>query len=147
MSAVMREGVKGREWPHDRLVEWANWARCPLPGAEGTSEGYLRERTDQAHPGEPTAEIVITEKAVGKMYVERPHYTKAFNMYYLTPTEVSEYEISLRLFQPIERITAILRQARILVGHHIYNIERALTFGGESVKFKYLSALSRAKET
>ena len=105
---------------HHRCIKWGNWARCAMPGAEGTSEGYLRERTDQAHMGEPDEEVAATERAVAKMRVQRKDYWSAFARYYLSPTELSEEEIADELGFSEERINAMLRQARILVGYHLH---------------------------
>jgi hypothetical protein len=121
MAAVVREisDAQGEKWVHKRLLEWAPWARCASPGTEGTSEGYLRERTDPGHPGEPTAEIARTDKAVAKMRVERKDYWRPLAMFYLEPGEISEYEISLRFGYSLERTAEMLRQARILIGYHL----------------------------
>jgi hypothetical protein len=91
-----------------------------MPGAEGTSEGYMRERTDQAHVGEPSEEVAETDKAVGKMRVQRAQYWRIFARYYLNPTELSEYEIAIDLGHNIEFVEATLRQARMLVGYHLH---------------------------
>jgi hypothetical protein len=114
-----------RDWPHSRLVRWANWARCPEPGSVGTSEGYLREPTAPGHEGEPTAEIEVTDKAVARMWVERPDYYRVFAMFYLSPSELSTYEIARHVRHNVTRVEAMLRQARMLVGHKIRLLERA----------------------
>jgi hypothetical protein len=122
MAAVLKQ-VDSRDEPreiHSRCVSWGQWARCAMPGAEGTSEGYLRERTDQAHIGEPSEEVAETDKAVAKMRVQRPDYWKAFSRYYLNPTALSEYEIAGDIGYSIERVGAMLRQARILIGYHLH---------------------------
>jgi len=107
---------------HERLVTWAQWARCAEPGREGTSEGYLRERLDPAHDGEPTPEIQETERAVATMKLARPDYWRYFAGFYLTPPEGrSEYEVSRSTGQPIERVREILLRCRRMVG---YNIDR-----------------------
>ena len=121
MVARLREEPK-RDEPreiHDRCVRWGAWARCAQPGAEGTAEGYLRERIDHAHDSEPTEEIVETEKAVAKMRAQRADYWSAFARYYLNPTALSEEEIAHELGRRIDLINAQLRQARILVGFYL----------------------------
>jgi hypothetical protein len=123
MAAVVAE-VIDRDWPHARLVRWANWARCPEPGAVGTSEGYLREPTAPGHEGVPTPEIEVTDKAVARMWVERPDYYKVFAMFYLSPDERSTYEIARTVRHNVARVEAMLRQARMLVGHKIRVLER-----------------------
>lgn len=109
---------------HERCVRWGAWARCAQPGAEGTSEGYLRERTDAAHAGEPDAEVQATEIAVNGMRIDRPDYWSAFKRYYLNPTELSEEEIADELGYSPQRVNAMLRQARILVQYklHIFRV-------------------------
>jgi hypothetical protein len=107
---------------HKLCVAWGRWARCALPGADGTSQGYLRERIDHAHAGEPTPEIALTEQAAAKMRVERKDYWAAFARYYLNPTDLSEEEIADMLEMPLHRVTATLRQARILVGFHLHKL-------------------------
>jgi hypothetical protein len=84
----------------------------------------MRERLDTAHDGEPTAEIAITDKAVAQMWIDRPDYKKPFNLFYLNPTELSEGEISDRVGHNEERVRAMLRQARMLVGFHIVQLEK-----------------------
>lgn len=124
MAAVMRRDVGlTKDEPqdiHKRCLAWGNWARCAMPGAEGTSEGYLRERTDQAHIGEPDEEVAETERAVAKMRFQRRDYWAAFARYYLNPTELSEEEIADDLGFSEERVNAMLRQARILIGYHLH---------------------------
>lgn len=129
MSAVVAERPRrrwsgtGRDEPrdiHKRCVTWGQWARCAQPGAEGTSEGYMRERTDAAHAGEPTEEVAATDRAVAKMRAQRKDYWKFFSRYYLNPTELSEYEIAGETGFSIERVEATLRQARILIGYHLH---------------------------
>jgi hypothetical protein len=121
--AVHRVFEYARDEPreiHDRCVTWGAWARCALPGAEGTSEGYLRERTDAAHAGEPTEEVAETERAVNKMRMARPDYWSAFKRYYLNPTALSEEEISDATgYNPL-RVNAMLRQARMLIAHYLH---------------------------
>jgi hypothetical protein len=122
IMAMERPRSRGKDEPRDihmRCVSWGHWARCAMPGAEGTSEGYLRQRLDAAHPGEPSAEVAETDKAVARMRVARPDYWRFFARYYLNPTELSEYEIALELGYSLERVEATLRQARILVGYHL----------------------------
>lgn len=130
MAAVLKQVVsravraQGKDEPrhiHKRCLDWGQWARCAQPGAEGTSEGYLRERTDQAHAGEPTEEVAATDRAVAKMRAQRQDYWKFFARYYLNPTELSEFEIAGELGFSLERVEATLRQARILVGYHLHN--------------------------
>lgn len=119
MSALAVE-IEDKDWPHARLLRWAAWARCPVPGAVGTAEGYMRELTAHGHEGEPTPEIAETDKAVAKMYVERPYYKRVFNFYYLNPTELSYYEIASLLAGMTEaRVEAIVRQSKMLVGYHL----------------------------
>ena len=107
---------------HDRCVKWGDWARCPAPGAEGTSEGYLRERTDAAHAGEPDEEVQETEMAVNAMRIQRPDYWPAFKRYYLNPTALSEEEVADDLGFTVERVNAMLRQARFLVGFRLHQL-------------------------
>lgn len=121
MVAVLMEE---RDWLHERLCRWADWARCPEPGHVGTSEGYMRERLDHAHEGEPTAEIEITDKAVGRMRVSRPDYWPVFARFYLNPAALSTYEISLQIGHHEERVKAMLRQSQMLVGHNIFKLEK-----------------------
>lgn len=109
---------------HDRCVKWGNWARCAMPGAEGTSEGYLRERTGQAHIGEPDEEVAATELAVAQMRTQRRDYWAAFARYYLNPTDRSEEEIADELGFSEARINAMLRQARILIGYLLHKSVR-----------------------
>ena len=123
MSAVRDEIGLRKDEPreiHYRCVKWGNWARCAMPGAEGTSEGYLRERTDQAHIGEPDEEVAETERAVAQMRSQRRDYWAAFARYYLNPTELSEEEIADELGFSEARINATLRQARILIGYLLH---------------------------
>lgn len=125
MAAVMQQRWSATEKDaprdiHKRCVDWGHWARCAQPGAEGTSEGYLRERTDQAHVGEPTEEVAATDIAVAKMRANRPDYWKMFARYYLNPTELSEFEIAGEIGFSLERVEATLRQARILIGYHLH---------------------------
>lgn len=129
MSAVLRTRARERDRDqprevHERCVEWARWARCARPGAEGTAEGYLRERTAPGHAGEPSPEVALTELAVAKMYVERPQYKPAFDRYYLNPTELSEEEVADLIHYTVERVNAILRQARILIQQKLLQLER-----------------------
>jgi hypothetical protein len=112
-------------WLHARLSRWAAWARCPMPGAEGTAIGYLRERLDHAHDTQPTEEIAVTDKAVAQMRVKRKDYWRVFADFYLNPGEPSEYEIARQHNYPTERVTAMLRQARFLVGHYIFRLENS----------------------
>lgn len=117
----------GRDEPrdiHELCVRWGRWARCAEPGADGTSEGYLRERIDHGHESEPTAEIALTDKAVGKMKVQRKDYWRPFARYYLNPTSLSEEEIAALLAMPTMRVNAMLRQARILVGYHLHQLRQ-----------------------
>lgn len=125
MVAIAREVIE-RDWPHARLLRWASWARCPSPGGVGTAEGYLRELTAPGHDGEPTPEIAVTDKAVAKMWVERPDYYRVFSMFYLNPTELSAYEIARLVRHNVDRVEAMLRQSRMLVGHHITRLEKML---------------------
>jgi hypothetical protein len=124
MSAVMAYRRIECDEPrdiHERCLKWGNWARCSMPGGEGTSEGYLRERLEPGHESlEPTPEIAETDRAVAQMYLKRPDYQKFFKRYYLNPTQLSEYEISNETGASIERVNAILRQARILVGYLLH---------------------------
>jgi hypothetical protein len=126
MSALMtrrRWSATGKDEPyeiHERCVEWGHWARCAQPGAEGTSEGYLRQRLDPAHAGEPTPSVAATDRAVAKMRVQRREYWKTFARYYLNPTALSEYEISLEIGHSPAHVEAVLRQARILIGYHLH---------------------------
>lgn len=120
---------------HKLCIQWGAWARCALPGADGTSKGYLRERVDKAHEGEPTAEIALTESAIARMKIQRQDYWRYFARYYLNPTQLSEFEISNETNTPLERVTAILRQARILVGYHRYRLQsEAESLGFDTLK-------------
>lgn len=110
------------DWPHDRLIDWGLWARCPSPGEGSTAEGYLRERLDHSHDSEPTLEISVTDKAVAQVRIQRRDHYRHLARYYMS--DRSEYEISQELRQSIERVTTMLRQARFLVGHIILQIER-----------------------
>jgi len=110
---------------HKLCLEWASWARCAEPGAVTQSDGYLRERTSPGHPGEPTPDIALTDKAVAKMRILRRDYYKYFSRYYLNPTAISEYEIHRQTGTPIERVNAILRQARTLVGYQRHRLQSA----------------------
>lgn len=83
----------------------------------------MREPTAHGHDGEPTEEIAETDKAVAKMYVVRPDYKKVFDRYYLNPTELSYYEIATMIGLSEARVEAIVRQAKMLVGHYIKMIE------------------------
>ena len=107
---------------HKRLLAWGLWARCPAPGECSTAEGYMRERLDHAHIGEPTDEVAATDRAVAQVRIDRRDYYRVLARYYMT--DRSEYEISQELRQPIERVTAVLRQARMLVGYLILQTER-----------------------
>ena len=123
MSAVLAYRRMEYDEPrdiHERCLRWGSWARCAQPGAEGTSEGYLRERLDHAHESEPSPEVAETEKAVAKMAVQRADYYRAFKRYYLNPTQLSEDEIADELRMSLERVNAMLRQARILIGYHLH---------------------------
>lgn len=91
----------------------------------------MRERLDHAHASEPTPEIAETDKAVARMRSQRKDYWRVFARYYLNPTELSEYEIAIEIGHSIERVSAMLRQARILVGHHIHRLQSTV----ESVRF------------
>jgi len=126
VSAVAKER-RGKDEPRDihyLCVDWGRWARCAMPGAEGSSEGYLRERTSPSHPGEPSPEVALTEKAVAKMRIDRKDYWSVFARYYLNPTELSESEIADELDYSPQRVEAMLRQARILVGYHLHSLSR-----------------------
>lgn len=103
-----------------RICRWASWARCASPGQESLSEGYLRERTDAGHDGEPTEEIVRTERAINGMRLSRPDYWRYFKRYYLTPPSgLSEYEVSRDTRQPLERIREILDRCRKLIAYDL----------------------------
>jgi len=120
---MLKHRERGKDQPkeiHDRCLAWGHWARCAQPGAEGTSEGYLRQRLDHAHEGEPTEEVAETDKAVARMRVARPDYWKMFARYYLNPTELSEYEIAIEIGYNVQRVEATLRQARIMVGYYLH---------------------------
>lgn len=108
---------------HLLMLAWGRWARCPAPGAEGTAAGYLRQRLDHAHDGEPTPEIELTEKAVAKMRAARPDYWSVVARYYLNPSQLSESEIADEVGYNVQRVAAMLRQARILVGHHLHALQ------------------------
>lgn len=130
MAAAPRMATKdaSRDEPrdiHDRCVEWASWARCPAPGGGSEASGYLRERTESEHAGEPTAEIALTDRAVARMKVQRKDYWRAFSRYYLNPTSLTEEEIADDIHLPAERVNAMLRQARILVGFHLHQLRSA----------------------
>src|SRR5688572_18064697 len=118
MVALASE-IEDKDWPNARLVRWASWARCPMPGGVGTSEGYMREPTAPGHEGEPTVEIAQTDVAVAKMYVARPDYKKCFDRYYLNPAELSYHEIGMMVGMNEARVEAVVRQAKMLVGYHI----------------------------
>lgn len=129
MSAALSTRPRGldRDEPsdvHKRCVKWAVWARCAAPGAEGTAEGYLRERTDAGHASEPDEEVAETEQAVGRMYFDRPDYRPAFDRYYLNPTELTEEEVAFQLRFTVGRVNAMLRQARILIRQKLLQLER-----------------------
>jgi len=121
----MGESVMSYDWPHERCERWAEWARCPTPGAEGTSEGYLREALDKSYQGlEPGEEIAITDAAIARMKVSRKDYWRIFKRFYLTPGALSEYEIALDMSYTVERVTATIRQSLMLVGYHIHQVEK-----------------------
>lgn len=130
MAAMLKDvRVRGSDEPrevHMKLVAWGRWARCAMPGAEGTAVGYLRQRLDHAHEGEPTPEIELTDRAVARMKVLRPDYWGVFARYYLNPSELSEYEIAEETGRTMERVTAMLRQARILVAHHMHTLQSSV---------------------
>jgi len=110
---------------HKLCVEWASWARCAELGAVSQSDGYLRERTSPGHPGEPTEDVAITDRAVARMRTQRRDYYALVARYYLNPTGMSEYEVSLHTGYTIERVNAMLRQARMLIGHLRHVIENS----------------------
>jgi hypothetical protein len=85
----------------------------------------MREVTAKGHEGEPTPEIEETDKAVAKMYVQRPDYKKVFNRYYLTPAELSYYEIALALggWWNEARVEACIRQSKMLVGYYLKGLQ------------------------
>lgn len=122
MAAVAAE-VEDRDWPNKRLLDWGRWARCAVPGDGSSAEGYLRERLDHAHDTGATAEIAETDRAVARVKVSRKDYWKVLARYYMT--DLSEYEISLEIGHNIDRVSAMLRQAKMLVAHHIGLLQRA----------------------
>jgi hypothetical protein len=121
MAALASE-IAAKEWPHDRLERWGKWARCAALGESSDAAGYLRERLDHAHDTEPTAEIAITDRAVAKVKVARRDYWRVLGRYYLS--DRSEYEIALEIGHNIGRVTAMLRQSRMLIGFHILQLEK-----------------------
>jgi hypothetical protein len=127
LSATIAMTGDSRDEPkavHKKCLEWAAWARCARPGAVSNSEGYMRERIDPAHAGEPTPEIALMDKAVAQMYVERQDYKRVFDRYYLNPTALSEEEIADELGLKPQLVNAMLRQARILVAFRLHQLKR-----------------------
>ena len=64
----------------------------------------------------------MTDRAVAQVRNVRRDYWRVLARYYMT--DRSEYEIAQEFRQTMERVSAQLRQARVLVGFHILQIER-----------------------
>ena len=96
--------LKPNEIGDSLLCEWALWNRDGHGGVS-SSEGYLRERLDQAHDGNPPDEVERTEKILAKLRLEgwfQTHW-RVIKHYYLGGKSVEE------TYRSIERTEGFTR--------------------------------------
>ena len=109
---------------HNRLEDWADWSRSPMPGANPGVVGYLKERLDIGVDSiTMTPEIEITERAVARTFMEDKAYRRVIKRYYLG--RLSTCEIASQFYVSESGINDLLAEAKSHIHQHILDIEAA----------------------